>query len=365
MKYIQLTNLDWLSFTCLMTMTQYEYATEPILQQPEGYVLQYFSGTNLFKRRAILFSEYGDKILTLLYQPHSNIIDASSLFVEVANKVLYCRYDYILDLLQQIHSIVWGSLSRIDIATDFNPTRHQQFVIDGLQSGELYISGKREGSLFHDYKQGQKIQRVARCMSWGSKYSDVKFKLYNKTKEIHEIDANGRTWINKPYIVNQWESYGLNPNNVWRLEASIMGASAYTWHDEKLNWNITTPVLFTDLFYDLVAHRFTIRKNEGHQNKRYDHIVNFLQIPDVAHYRLRKADPEEEQRHTDHASTLRNLIKELEKPETQCNETIVAHLLNTTRAVIGTARLDGYFLRAMGLNFEEWEKQYLEKLPIH
>lgn len=360
---IQLTNCDWLSFSVLMALDDIELHNEPILNTPPGYIIQQLTGTNLYKRRAIVYNDHGDKILTLLYQPHSKIIDIHSLFVEVANRLLYTNFDWILDLLSQIHTFVWQSLSRFDIATDFNPTKHQQTIIDMLQAGTAYVSGKREGSMFHDYRNESSIKRRARCMSWGSKHSDVKFKLYNKSLEIHDTDKNGRTWCTKPYIQTMWLRHNLDIKNVWRLEVSIMGAASYQWHGEKLGWNITDTQAFTMLFYDLVSHRFTIRKNEGHTNKRYDHELIFLDIPDLDHYRLRKVDPRDMQHHTDHAATIRAIMRELERPETQCNRTITLSLLGTLESVVYAAHLEGYFHRAIGQSIETWTEEYKNQLP--
>lgn len=361
--HVQLTNCDWLSFTVLMTLTQQELANEPTLQQPAGYILKDYGGTNLYKRRAILYNQDGDKILTLLWLPHSSIIDVHSLFVEVANTLLYTGFDHILDLLFDIHPYTWGSLSRLDIATDFNPTRHQAAVIDGLQAGTMYVTGKREGSLFHDYRQGAKVERQARCMSWGSKHSDVKWKLYNKTKELYEVDDKGRKWCNKPYIEAQWVRHNLDRDNVWRLELSIMGAASYDWRGSRLNWSITDPTALATLYYDMVAKRFTIRKNEGHPNKRYDTIVDLLDIPDYEHERIAKRESLGERHHTDHAATMRNLMKELDKPETQCNRTIAYTLLSSLDAVIQAAHLQAYFLRATGKDFDSWHEEYICNLP--
>lgn len=362
--HTQITNCDWLSFSVRMKLSDYELATRPKFNIPQGYILQHYSGTNLYKQRAILYTENGDKVLTLLYEPHSRIICRDSLFVEVANRLLYTNFDYILDLLQHLHDWTWQSLSRFDIATDFNPTDSQFHIIDMLQSGSAYVSGKREGSMFHDYQQGDKINRIARCLSWGSKYSDVKFKLYNKSKEIFETDDKGRQWCNKPYIHSMWLSNGLDPKQVWRLEVSIMGAASYQWHGQKLSWNITHPAEYHELFYDLYTTRFQIRANQGHQYKRYDKLLDFLQVPaDIDKERLRKADPEAPQKHTDHAATIRNLMKELERPETQCNRIIVSTLLDALKTTISAANLESYFQRSMGKGFDEWSEDYCRALP--
>lgn len=361
--HTQLTNCDWLSFSVLMTLSQFELANEPILTTPDGYILKNYGGTNLYRRRAILYTIEGDKVLTLLYQPHSQIIDIHSLFVEVANRLLYTGFDHILDLLFDVHPYTWQSLSRLDIATDFNPTQSQTTIIDMLQAGTAYVAGKREGSMFHDYRQGGTVKRQARCISWGSKHSDVRFKLYNKTLELYDQDDKGRRWCNKPYIESQWRRHNLDINNVWRLEVSIMGAASYDWRGHRLDWSITEPQAMAWLYYDLVAKRFVVRKNEGHTNKRYDTILDFLEIPDVEHCRIAKREAADAHHHTDHAATMRNLMKELDKPETQCNRQITATLLSALETVIQSAHLQGYFLRATGKIFDDWAEEFCAALP--
>ena len=360
------TNIDWLSYSVNLIQTDAERLGGVLFTPPHGYILKYFDGgTNLYKHRAILFSQEGDKVLTLLWQPHSNIINPNSMFVEVANRLLYCDMLYkVPTLVDALHMNVFTSLSRLDLATDFNPTAEQYNIIARLNDGTAYAQGKREGAQFHDYQQGKNIERVPRQLSWGSKASNIKWKLYNKTKEITEIDPKGRTWCNKPYIKNMWLQNGIDANrDVWRLEVSIMSASTHQWRGEKLAWAITDPGEFTLLFYDLLATRFVIRANEGHDNKRYDHILDFLPIPTTEHYRLRRTDPQTEQHHTDHAATLRNLMKELDRPETQCNHTIANTLLHTLGSVISSAKLEAYFHRATGKTWDDWREEYEKNLP--
>lgn len=361
----QITNCDWLAFSLRMVLTTAEQLEGISLNCPTDYTLIHQqTGTNQFKKRAILYNASGDKVLTLLWSPHSKIIAPNTLFVELANRWLYSNLNP-LPLLEQIHSYTFGSLSRFDIATDFNPTEQQEALIAMLTAGTAYVQGKREGSLFHDYKQGKTVERQPRQLAWGNPQTNIKWKLYNKTKEITEIDEHGRRWCNKPYIRDCWQLNGLDiGKDVWRLECSINSASTHQWRGEKLDFSIYDPLQYTLLFYDLMATRFVIRKNEGHENKRYDKILPFLNSPTEEHYRLRRLDPQSEQHHTDHAATLRNLIKQLERPETQCNKRIAMGLLYSTQEVIKAANLQAYFYHSTGIPFEEWKIQYLQALPL-
>lgn len=359
----QVTSCDWLAFSVRLVLTDAERLGGINLATPDNHTLiEQGTGTNQFKRRAILFNGDGDKVLTLLWQPHSKIIAANTLFVEVANRWLYTLFNP-LPILDSIHNYTFGTLSRFDVCTDFQPTDNQAAIIDMLTTGKAYVQGKREGSLFHDYKQGATVERHAKQLAWGNPQTNIRWKLYNKTKEITQVDDKGRTWCSKPYIRDMWYLNGMNPNrDTWRLECSINSASTHQWRGEKLDLATYNPEVYTPLFYDLLATRFVIRKNEGHQYKKYDTILPFLKEPDREHYRLRRLDPKGEQQHTDHAATLRNLMKELDRPETQCNQTICATLLAATDRVIQAANLQGYFLRATGKTWEAWRQNYIENL---
>lgn len=361
---IQLVNLDWLSFSVLMARTDKERLEGTTLNTPQGYALREYMGTNMYKRRAILYTLEGDKVLTLLFEPHSKVIHPDSLFCEVANPLLYNGlYKGVLDILMAIHPYSWQSLSRLDICCDFNPSSRQFEIIDMLQEGKAYVQGKREGSMFHTFAQGAKVQRKPKQLSWGAPTTDIKYKLYNKSLEIYQPDSKGRTWCSKPYIATEWRKNALDERNVWRLEVSIMGSSSYTWHDEKLAWHTTQRDNFEPLYYDLCATRWVVRKNEGHKYKKYDTILPFLAIPDTPHVRLRAVPPVNEVHHTDHAVTLRALMKELDRDEVRCNKLIRDNLLHSTMSVIAAANLDGYFYRCTGKNFDEWAAEYIDNCP--
>lgn len=356
-------NIDWLSFSLLMNLTEYEITHGAELHCPPGYQLQEYSGTNMYKRRHVLYTWEGEKVLTLLSQPHSKIIHPASLFVEVANKYLYQDLQPIFNLLPHIHSARWQSLSRLDLCGDINPTQKQLYTIEQLAAGAYYVTGKREGAQWHDYNRHEgtetKVERLPRQLSWGSKHSDIKVKLYNKTLEIYEPTPSGALWCNKPYIADNWRANSLDPKRVWRLEWSIMGAGQYESEGVRLDQDITRPERFTKLYWDLTATRFQPRINQGHAAKRYDKTVDFLDIPDIEHHRLRHCAPESTRQVTAHAATLRALLKELGRDEIRANPTLTNTMLSATEEVIRTARLEQYFLRATGRHWEDWKDDYL------
>lgn len=361
MQSKQLVNCDWLSFSVLLLLTPSEVDNGAVLNTPNGYALiTQERGTDKYKYRAILYNESGEKVLTLLWHPLSKVINPRSMFVEVANRYLYSPLDIIPKLLDQIHPYMWQSLSRLDVACDFNPNPEQWQTILSLTNGTMYVTGKREGSKFVDYDRGgQRVETIPRQLSWGSKTSDFKVKLYNKTKEIHQPSPTGNgIWCTKPYIKDLWTSAGMDPNNIWRLECSLMGSSGYIWRGEPLDWRMATPDMFISWYWDMVANRFIIRKNEGHTAKRYDTIVDFLDIPDTAHYRIRQKEPVSEQPHTDHAATVKSLIKELCKEEVQFYPPLARTLLYAADTAISQTKLEHYVQACIGKPWHVWRDEY-------
>lgn len=358
----QLTNLDWLSYSVRLALSPVEIENEPIMSCPDGLSLVEYPGTNMFKKRAILYDHNGDKIITLLWQPHSSIIDSRNMLVEVANPLLYStKYLHLPELLQKIHCNTWVGLSRLDLATDFQPTPAQQQVIDMLQQGSIYVQGKREGTMWHSYNCADKyVTRHPHQIAWGNKASQIKWKLYNKSKEIYETTPTGRTWCNKPYIADYWSRNGFSEDrDTWRLEVSIMGSGQLQWHGRRLAWDIVSSAeTYTSLYYDLYETRMKMRLNQGHTNKRYDEVVEFLRTPDTTPERIRKAEPGEERTRVTYASTLRALVKELDRPEIMATPAIHQPILDTLGHIVHISGLGGYFAAMMGKGFEAWADDY-------
>lgn len=363
----QVVNLDWLSFSVTLELTGGEREQdEYTLSTPHDMkIAKCRTGTPQYRNRYYVLDHKGDKVFTLLTHPYASIIDPRNMFVEVANSFLYTssHFNWVFPILAGIHQFTFQSLSRIDIACDFNPSQTQYDIIAAITCHSIYCGGKREGSIFCDYvstSEGNNI-RQARCISWGSKNSDCKWKLYDKVKEIKQLDKSGKTWWDKPYIVEFWMLNGLDVNSVWRLEVSLTSASTYVWRDEKLGWNVLTMDVnlfskprWITLFWDLYLSRFTLRRNEGHQCKKNDTIVEFLEVPEQDMERVREKEGAKRDRHVALSSTIRNLVKELDKCEVAANEVARQSLLETLYTIINVGHLEGYFAAMVGKRFEEW-----------
>lgn len=353
-------NCDWFSFSVLLCLTPNELLTGATLSCPDDLSLFEVKGTNLYQRRVLVFDRSGNKFLTLLLKPFSTILKPNSMLVEVANSWLYHDFTYVLTTLSKIHEFSFQSLSRFDVACDFNPNVSQWRVIDGLQDSSMYVAGKREGAMFYDYilpAEGGRQQRVARCLSWGSKSSNIKWKLYNKSLEITEVDTNGRAWCVKPWIRSAWEIAGLDVDNVWRLEVSVMSASNYNWRGEHLDFSMSDISKIVPFYWDMVATRFVIRANQGHKCRKWDEVVPFLERPSADSYRLRRREGGGEVLCADQAVTLRAAMTQLERPEVQASPRMFSIWLNTADAVIEAGRLQGYFLRTYGKPWEVYKTE--------
>lgn len=357
----QVVSLDWVSYSVTLALSYTERATgHANLTAPQGYNLVECShGTPQYRRRVLLLDERGDKVATLLLEPHSSIINPQDMYVEIANSMLYQENgaQTVRDLVQSCHESSFRSLSRLDVACDFQPNDHQSAVIAALERNDMYVQGKRSGCQFHSYNlpsNGGKVQKAPIQLAWGSKTSSVKWKLYNKTLEITETDDRGRTWCAKPYIPARWAAAGMGSVGVWRLECSLTGASSYDWRGEKVGWPIIEGGTWEAFYYDMLDTRFTIRENQGHACRKNDRVVELIENRGDDHQRLREREGEREKEAPDFASTLRMMVKEIDRPEVAYTPAIRSIMLNGIYDLLNHAHLHGYFQRVTGMPFEEW-----------
>ena len=351
-------SIDWLSFSVRLVFAEGENKTNMKLNVPESCEIVMLDGTNIYKKRAFLLTESGEKILTLLWDPHSSIINADTMFVEVANKWLYGSLDFVKDLLWKVHPYTMHSLSRYDVCCDFNPKEAQMKIIRQLGENTAYVQGKREGSMFVDYSTSTKVERMPRCLSWGSKCSDIKWKLYNKSLEIFEQNGDN-IWCTKPYIVNAWKAENLDEKRVWRLEVSIMGASQFEWLGNKLNFNdAIRREWFEEFFTMLYGTRFVTRLNQGHKDKTNDKRVLLLgEVGEV--FRLRRRDSLTSRENVEMASVLRAMMRQLEDIVVRYNQNVRDSLLVATETAINAGKLWDYFHKSYGMNWDNWKEMYL------
>lgn len=347
MQHVLLNN-DWFALSVALTGEE---------RRPKsGYKWVEFEGTNVWKHRRILVNEYGEKVFTLLSEPKSSVIRPDAGLIEVANEWLYHGIGVggVLRLFKYLVEYKELGMSRLDLAMDFVPNEKQQKVILGLADGSMYVSGKRSGSGFWSSSSAEWMpaewrgKRIPHCQSWGHKTTDVKWKLYYKSKELREA---GGGWFAKPYIVDQWRESGFDINNVWRLEVSLHNCNGLTVDGERLTrdfWYKNTG----DLASSLYSSRFIIREDGGHKDRSNDKRVHFL--PVRGDMLVRCKVPEGDGVRNARVSLLRSLVRACDDEMVKYDERTVKGVCNHVRQLVQRDGLHRYFRAMVGSSLDEW-----------
>lgn len=325
-------------------------------------------GTNVWGKRSILYNEYGEKVLTLLSKPKSILIDSSMALVEVANEWLYHGigvHGALLKLKWAVPYEVVG-LSRLDLAVDFNPNKVLARTIKGLAIGALSVGMKQNGSGFwsvnHDdwMPEMWRDKRIQHDMNWGHKESDVKWKLYYKSKELKDA-VGGKGW-DKPYIVDMWKDAKLDPFNVWRLEVSIKRCNKLMFLGEPLNveaWRQHT----VDIWNSLYESRFQVYA-AGKSKKR---PVPFLPHGEGSAIRCRKYEGDRVS--SARTGLLRQLVKSLESDEVRLDAPTRKDVLSTIDGIVRRDNLFRYFEGMTSIKYDDWVDMFsdysdVERVPM-
>ena len=349
-------SLDWLSLSLVLH--------RPLTRCPEYYRWAYYSPTTVWNSRWVLYNGYGDKVFTILFQPRSRIIAADRAVLEVANEWLYHGYGVkgVLRILSQCFETRDNSvgftitgINRVDLAVDFTPTGEQHDVIVGLNNTSLRVAGKQNGSGFWSTVKSPRLNEMwaGYCphdMNWGHKTSDVKWKLYYKSKELQD-EAGGKGW-SKPYIVDMWREVGLDDSNVWRLEVSVRNCNNFDFKGEKLSFKRLMNS-GSDLFQALYTSRFTIQRNEGHKDRSNDEVVKFLNVG-----ALRGAFKVHREEHlVEHNSVLtllRHLINDATTEQVVIGDIAREALISSITQIVDGYGLHPYFQEVTGMNLDSW-----------
>lgn len=360
-------NLDWVAFSVLLIPDPLEKDAHSFKLRDIsdlGFKVLEYTGTNIYSRRAIVYSSDGQKLLTLLFQPHSRIIDYRSCLVEIANPLLYQRrfvfrgvtYSELLwvpELLQYLHPYQFQCLSRVDIAADFELTHYRARFVQLLSNDSVYLQRYRDGVSFHEFTafKGSMVKRVPKQLSWGSKHSCIKWKTYNKSLEVFEWVKEGDKLVrhcNKPYIVDQWIANGWNVENVWRLEVSITPLEKYRFRGRHLTFeHLNNAFLVYDLYATLYSTKFITRLNQGHEDRSNDKRVWYL--GDLGEWeKLGLREPSEEKIVVAYVNGLRSAMQQIEKEEVRVNPTMLQLWIDTATKCVEIGKLQSYFLNTYG-----------------
>jgi len=345
-----LLNVDWLALSVRFHVKEFK----PI--GGEHSFVDY-TGTNVWRKRRIFYNKYAEKVATLLYEPISSIIDQRAGLLEVANQWLYCGRspNAIIEDIRQSRPFDVLGMSRCDLAVDYNPTDYQRIVVEQLGKGECYVGGKRNGSAFwsvvkngllSDIYQGKTI---CHCQSWGHKTTNVKWKLYYKSKELVD-DMAGRTFA-KPYILDCWKEAGLDRRDVWRLEVSMKHCNQLYYNGEPISYEVMCKHP-TELFKALYTERFSVRANEGHADKSNDQLIDFL--PVGRNGGIRVAPPRGSTKRNGRISLLRHLVQSLDSEEVLLDDDSREGVLEHVKLIVERDALQDYFKVMVGDDLYTW-----------
>lgn len=352
-------SIDWLSFSYNLTLTKEEYLGNEIkMFVPEDCSAEILDGTKVFNKRMIVRDLSGRKVLTVLYDPKSSLIPKRICLCEVAN---VCLYDYswrgVCLLIQKMHAGNFNSLSRLDIACDFDEIGDD--VAKMFDEGLIYVQKKKEGCMFYDTmeKDGYVI-RKPRQISFGSKTSKIKWKLYNKSKEIKVS--------HKEYIEKHWRDNQLNlSKDIWRLEVSLNRVSSL----QCLNKDGVDLLDFHEfwgrqcyfwLFPAFYTNNFVVRKNEGRAGNKYNPnpLFDFLDMynkDDVAKLSVRSAVLPGQKYVADKevVEVFFRMVADLQKEVVRRHFNVADNMLSAIRNMMNIFSLEDVMKDVCGVTFEE------------
>lgn len=312
-----------------------------------GYQWREYTATNVWGKRRVLWTESGDRVLTLLTEPRSSILGSKCGLVEIENEWLYHgggAEKILATLLKSVPYEITG-ISRLDLCADFVPDAAQREVILGLGAGAYYVAGKRSGSGFWSTNKAECLHRswrgfpIPHSQSWGHKTSDVKWKLYYKTRELWE--AGGWVFPHKPYIIDQWRLAGFDESNVWRLEVSLKHLNGMMFQGEVFDLHQLTNCR-GEFFINFFNKRFIVKENQGHADKTNDTVIHFLPLP-YLNSPVTSTPPKSLAKHSGRITLLRHLVQSLDDEHILLDAPTRMAVFNHIQQVIDRDHLDNYF----------------------
>lgn len=281
-------NIDWLEVFAV----EKQGPRDAVYFLHEGFcVHERPYGTPMYHEMFTLDGTDGEPLLEVRRSPKSLIFDPSSCHIRLCNRT--CYFPNCIEIMQDFlsrYGYEFRRISRIDLCLDFvkfdtgdDPQRFVQRYMEGryAKMNQVNLSGHARDSW---------NQRFWQSLSWGSKSSSVKTRLYNKTNELKEVK-------DKPYIRQAWWAAGMvddmhtlvkfNPDGsktqpqIWRLEFEIKSGqkdwfAVETCHGEKNHFQSYRNTLERystyegrlEIFFSLVHHYFHFKHVEYIEDSR-------------------------------------------------------------------------------------------------
>ena len=248
-------SIDWLQIYCT-----------GVISNVVGYEIERLEySTRVFKFIDVIYMN-GKKICTATHTPFSSVLEQDMIIIKFENSLLYERDLFlVVDNLIKDFNLIYKSISRIDIATDFN-TFYKKRNVQNFLNEFLKNNVRKIGKANYKLQGCQKSDHIVDYLRFGGNNSEVSAYVYNKTKELNEVKM-------KSYIVDMWRSSGLDVGaGVWRLEFSVK-SSAIKMLDKQsgdlqdINLeNIKDKCFREKMFMALYEKYFCFRTNTGQTN---------------------------------------------------------------------------------------------------
>lgn len=226
-------NLDWLE-VCAM-----EPVTKPLdadyFRSCGFVVLEREYGSKVWRSIFTLEDSAGHPFLEVRREPKSEIIAPNITHLRLVNR--YCYFEDAPDIMQAFmdtHGYEFHHITRVDICLDFEKFDYGDLPKDFLKR---YIENKYSKINQADIAPRGKDMWAGRewnYVCWGSPYSDIGTKFYNKTLELYDPVTKH---YGKPYIREAWQACHLVDDmttctkrnkdgelytpEIWRVEFSI------------------------------------------------------------------------------------------------------------------------------------------------
>lgn len=223
-RQTQLVSVDWLELYC-QSKTR-EFFTGLDIMEVGGLSLKLKgNGTRFF---SYLYEVWQDKELlaTLVAVPRASFLNPRMVLLKLENRQLYSQQWAALscDLLKRL-GLSYKGITRLDLCCDLkrfrNDWRPHAFIKKYMETKSDdfdYITRKGSNEFTcHGSKSHGGLSKLD-YICWGSRTSQVRAYIYNKSKELREGAHS------KPWIQDFWSRNGLmkdSKNDIWRCEISI------------------------------------------------------------------------------------------------------------------------------------------------
>lgn len=353
-------NLDWLQYSVHLR------EPEPELLCPEGYRIEICQGNNIFEHRALVFDSRGAKYLTLLWKPYSKVLPSNLMTVQVANEYLYLMsglgVEWSFRDVQQIVDCTFNAIGRIDICVDWEGSRERDEFLRHLNSGHYYAQHKSEGSnWWHEVEKDGFKGKQLHCLTWGSQKSEIKVKVYHKSREQGLVGGNEPE---KPWIVREWIANEMDIRNVWRLEFSLSGAGQLRYKGQPITLeNVASEHWCMNVLCELYHNRFVTRINQGRRQGHHNNDTRVFLFPfPTRSAGLAWAAPKGRDYELPASITLlRSMMRQIDNPAVMTSKITFEEYATTILHIIHYHKLDGYFIRT----YEQCPEEYFNNMWLN